>query len=197
MATAINRSRAMPQTELSDAPPILGPIIKNKPEDLATKTVNGIVKILVYLDSPWIAETALPYIEDYISMLAPEVKVEIYLLQVITHTTHYRLGDGVVTTVPYTEEEITQTANKAKDYLNQAGETLRSKGSMVVAKVGIKTDASKEILKTAEEISANLIVMFTHKRSWLSRLAFGSVTDKLLRREDDVPVMVVRVDDYS
>jgi len=197
MATAINRSRAMSQTELSDAPPILSPITKNAHKGSAIKTVNKTVKILVYLDSPWIAETALPYIENYISVLAPEVKVEIHLLQVITHTTHYRLGDGVVTMVPYTEEEIKQTTNKAKDYLNQAGETLRSKGSMVVAKVGIKTDASKEILKTAKEISANLIVMFTHKRSWLSRLAFGSVTDKLLRREDDVPVMVVRVDDYS
>jgi len=154
------------------------------------------MKILVYLDGPGIGETALPYIEDYISMLAPEVKVEIYLLQVITHTTHYRLGDGVVTMTPYTEEEIKQTTSKAKDYLNQAGDSLRSKGSTVAAKVGIKTDASKEIVKTAEEISANLIMIFTHKRSWLSRLAFGSVTDKVLRREDDVPVMVVRVDDY-
>ena len=197
MATAINRSRAMPQTELSDAPPILGPITKNAHKGPAIKTVNRIVKILVYLDGTGIAETALRYIEDYISMLAPEVKVKIHLLQIITHLTHYRLGDGVVTMVPYTEEEIEQTTNKAKDYLNQAGEPLRSKGSTVATKVGIKTDASKEIIKTAEEISANLIVMFTHKRSWLSRLAFGSVTDKVLRREDDVPVMVVRVDDYS
>jgi len=197
MATAINKSKVMPQTELSDAPPILGPITKNKHEDLAIRTVNRIVKILVYLDSPWIAETALPHIEDYISVLAPGVKVEIYLLHVIAHTTHYRLGDGVVVTAPYAEEEIKETTNKAKDYLNQAGEPLRSRGSTVTAKVGIKTDASKEIIRTAKEISANLIVMFTHKRSWLSRLAFGSVTDKLLRWGDDVPVMVVRVDDYS
>ncbi|MFC2003500.1 universal stress protein [Chloroflexota bacterium] len=196
MATDINRSRAMPQTELSDDPPILSPITKNNHKGPAINTMNKIVKILVYLDSPWIAETALPYIEDYISMLAPEVKVEIYLLQVITHTTHYRLGDGVVTMDPYTEEEIKQTINKAKGYLNHAGEPLRSKGATVSAKVGIKTDPSKEIVKTAEEISANLIVLFAHKRSWLSRLAFGSVTDKVLRREDDVPIMVVRVDDY-
>ena len=135
MATAINKCRVMPQTELSDAPPILGSITKNNRKGQAIKTVNKIVKILVYLDGPGIGETALPYIEDYISMRAPEVKVEIYLLQVITHTTNYRLGDGVVTMVPYTEEEIKQTTSKAKDYLNQAGEPLRSKGATVAAKV--------------------------------------------------------------
>ncbi|MFC1904792.1 universal stress protein [Chloroflexota bacterium] len=197
MATSINQSRAMPQTELSNSPPILGSITKNKHEDLAIKTVNRIVKILVYLDSPWIAEAALPYIEDYISVLAPEVEVEIYLLHVITHTTNYRLGDGVVIADPYTEEEIKQTTNKTKDYLNQTGELLRRKGATVSAKVGINTDSSKEIEKTAEEISANLIVLFTHRRSWLSRLAFSGVADKVLQRKDDVPIMVVRVDDYS
>ncbi|MFC1907333.1 universal stress protein [Chloroflexota bacterium] len=197
MATAINKGKVAPQSEFSDASQVIVPITKNAHKGPAIKTANKTVKILVYLDGTGIAETALRYIEDYTSMLAPEVKIKIHLLQVITHMTHYRLGDGVVTMVPYTEDEIKQTTDKATDYLNQAGEPLRSKGLTVATRVGIKTEPSKKIVKTAEEISADLIVMFTHKRSWLSRLAFGSVTDKVLRREDDVPVMVVRVDDYS
>ena len=198
MTTNIHRDRVVSQTEYFDDELILDPITKTTDKGTIAKnarTVNKIARILLYLDDPWIAEAALSYIEDYISMLAPEVKIEIYFLQVIAKLTHYRVGDGVVTTVPYTGGEIKQATNEAMDYINKATEPLRSKGVTVVAKVGTRNDASKEIVKTAEEISADLIVMFTHKRSGLGRLAFGSVTDRVLRREDDVPVMVVRVDD--
>jgi len=195
MTTNIHRDRVVSQTEYFDDESILDPITKttNKgPVAKNAKTVNKIARILLYLDDPWIAEAALSYIEDYISMLAPEVKVEIYFLQVIAKMTHYRLGDGVVTTVPYTEEEIKQTTNEAMDYINKATEPLRSKGVTVVAKVGTRTDASKEIVKTAEEINANLIVMFTHRKSWLNRLNFGSVADKVLWREKYIPIMIVK-----
>ena len=53
-------------------------------------------------------------------------------------------------------------------------------------------DASEEIIKAAEEINADLIAMSTHGRSGLSRWAFGSVTDKVLRRGGRVPILTVR-----
>ena len=52
-------------------------------------------------------------------------------------------------------------------------------------------DAAEEILKTANEIGADMIAMSTHGRSGLSRFAHGSVTDKVLRRAV-IPVLVVR-----
>ena len=84
-----------------------------------------------------------------------------------------------------------ETNKKATDYLNKVGETLRSKGATVTARVGIG-DASEEIIKVAEEINADLIAMSTHGRSGLSRWAFGSVTDKVLRRGGQVPILTVR-----
>ncbi|MFC1990151.1 universal stress protein [Chloroflexota bacterium] len=194
MTTTVKRGSMVPQTEYCDDESILGPIAKTMDKGPVTRTANKVERTLLCLDGPWIGEAALSYIEDYISRLAPKLKVEIYLLQVITEMTHYRVGDGTVTIVPYTEEETKQAANETRGYLNQAGEPLRKKGLTVVAKVSIGADASKEIVKTAEEIGANLIVMFTNKRSWLSRLASGSVTDKVLRREENIPIMVVRTE---
>lgn len=194
MSTTINRGRVAPRTEYFDAESILSPIAKTTDKGPATQTANKMEKVLICLDGPWMAEAALSYIEDYIARLAPEVKVEIYLLQVITEIKHYRIGDGTVTTVPFTGEEIKQTMDETVDYLNKAAELLRSKRATVIAKVGIGTDASKEIVKIAEEIGATLIVMFKQTKSWLDHLTFGSVTDKVLRREKSIPVMAVRAE---
>ena len=56
------------------------------------------------------------------------------------------------------------------------------------SKVG---EAADEIVKAADEINADIIAMSTHGRSGLSRWAFGSVTDKVLRGGNK-PVLVVR-----
>jgi len=149
-------------------------------------------KIVVPLDGSKIGEAALPYVEDLVSKLSPEVKVEVVLLQVLSRLTRtVTAGEAAALQVPYTEEELKQYEKKATDYLNKIGESLRSKGATVTAEVLIG-DASQEIVKTAEEINANLIAMATHGRSGLSRWAFGSVTDKVLRREGRIPIVMVR-----
>jgi len=148
--------------------------------------------ILLCLDGPGIADTALPYIENHISSLLPGIKAKVYLFQVITETTQYKVVDGAVTTTPYTEDEKRQIKNKAVNYLNQIGEPLRNMGVTVIAKVAINTNVSKEIINNAKKINANLIVMFSQKKSWLSRLLFGSVSDKVVRLEDKIPVTVIQ-----
>ena len=125
------------------------------------------------------------------SKLSPEVKVEVTLLQVLRPVHPHIVSGYEVPDIAYTEKEMEETKKKAIDYLNKAGETLRSKGATVTAKVGIG-DASEEIIKVAEEINADLIAMSTHGRSGLSRWAFGSVTDKVLRRGGRVPILTVR-----
>ena len=148
-------------------------------------------KILIPLDGSKFGESALPYVEDLLSKLSPEVKVEVTLLQVLRPVSPYTVGGYEVPAVAYTENEIDESRNKAVDYLDKAGVTLRSKGAIVKAKVAIG-DASEEIIKAADEIKADLIAMSTHGRSGLSRWAFGSVTDKVLRRGGRVPVLTVR-----
>jgi len=76
------------------------------------------------------------------------------------------------------------------DYLDKTGENLRSEGAIVKTKVSIG-DATEEILKAANEINANLVAMSTHGRSGISRWAFGSVTDRVLRA-GTIPILTVR-----
>ena len=148
-------------------------------------------KIVVPLDGSKIGEAALPYVGDLVSKLSPQVKVEVVLLQVLGRLTHTIAAGTAATEVPYTEEEMKQHENKAMDYLNEVGETIKSKGATITAKVVVGS-TSEEIVRIAEEINANLIAMSTHGRSGFSRWAFGSVTDKVLRREGRIPITMVR-----
>jgi len=148
-------------------------------------------KILVPLDGSKVGEAALPYVEDLVSKLSPEVKVEIILLQVLSSIAPHVTGGYATPEVAHTREELELNKKKAEDYLNKVGEALTSKGATVTAKVAMGV-AADEIVKTAEEIKANLIAMSTHGRSGLSRWAFGSVTDRVLRREGTIPITVVR-----
>ncbi len=148
-------------------------------------------RTLVPLDGSKIGEAALLYVEGLVSRLAPGEKVEVTLFQVISPPTHRVETAGEIFDVPYTEEEIELVKKKVLDYLDKAGEGLRSKGAIVRCKVGVG-EAAEEIIKAEGEINADLVAMSTHGRSGISRWAFGSVADKVLRA-GKVPVLIVRV----
>jgi len=148
-------------------------------------------RILVPLDGSKIGEAALPYVEDLVSKLSPEVKAEVILLQVLSPVTSYITRGYAIPDVDHTKEEMEQNRKKAEEYLNKTGEALRNKGVAVTAEVR-EGSAAEEIVKLAEEINANIIAMSTHGRSGLSRWAFGSVTDRVLRLEGKIPIAMVR-----
>ena len=147
-------------------------------------------RILVPLDGSKVGEAALAHVEQLVSKMAPEVKTEVILFQVISSLAHYVIAGEASVQVPYTDKEIAQIKKKAKDYLDKAGEGLRSKGITVKTKVATGK-AAEEIVKATDELKADLIAMSTHGRSGFSRLTFGSITDKVLRT-GNVPVLVVR-----
>lgn len=150
-------------------------------------------RTLIPLDGSRMGEAALSYVEELVSKLAPGKKVEVTLFQVVSSVT-YRVGlaaAGGAIEVPYTEEELKQIKKKAMDYLDKAGEGLKKKGATVRCKVGVGK-AAEEIIKAEDEIKADLVAMSTHGRSGLSRWAFGSVTDRVLRG-GKVPLLLVRV----
>ena len=147
-------------------------------------------RILIPLDGSEIGEAALPHIVELVNKVTPGLKVEVTLFQVVSSLTHAVVAGGYVVQAPYTEAEIEQIKNKAMDYLDKAGEELISKGAIVKTKVGIGS-AAEEIIKAADELNADLIAMSTHGRSGISRWAFGSITDRVLRGAN-VPVVVVR-----
>jgi len=148
-------------------------------------------KIVVPLDGSKVGEAALPYVEDIVSKLSPEVETEVVLLQVLAPASIPTVSGRTPDITLYSEQQLEETEKKAMDYLNQTGEALRSKGVTVTAKVAVG-DAAEQIVKVAGEIEVNLIAMSTHGRSGFSRWAFGSVTDKVLRREGRIPIAMIR-----
>ena len=147
-------------------------------------------RILLPLDGSKVGEAALPLVDDLVSKLLPGSKVEITLLQVVSSLTYYIIAGEAGVKVPYTEKEMEQIKKKAMDYLGKTGKSLKSKGATVKIKVGIGNPAD-EIIRVADEINANLIAMSTHGRSGISRWAFGSITDRVLRGAAK-PILLVR-----
>ena len=147
-------------------------------------------KILVPLDGSKIGEAALPYIEELVSKLQPEPKVEVTLLQVVSSMAHWIIAGEATAKVAYTEEEMKQIKGKAMDYLNRTGEILRNRGAIV--KVEVRTGrAADEIIKCADEMKVDLVAMSTHGRSGITRWAFGSVTGRVLQSVN-APILTVR-----
>jgi nucleotide-binding universal stress UspA family protein len=147
-------------------------------------------KILLPLDGSQVGEAALPLVSDLVSKLLPGSKVEITLLQVVSSLPYYVVAGEAGLQIPYTDAELEQSRRKALDYLEATGESLKSTGATVQVKVGIGNPAD-EILRVADEINANVIAMSTHGRSGITRWAFGSITDRVLRGAS-TPIFLVR-----
>jgi nucleotide-binding universal stress UspA family protein len=79
----------------------------------------------------------------------------------------------------------------AEQRLADLAAKLKEKGITARTTVGLANDAAMEILRNAEHEHADLIVIATHGMTGWRRLAFGSVTDKVVRTAD-CPVLVLR-----
>jgi nucleotide-binding universal stress UspA family protein len=147
-------------------------------------------RILIPLDGSRVGEAALPYIKELVAKLSPSVKVEITLFQSVSSLTHYVIAGEASAPVPYTEPEMAQIKKKAEEYLAKVGQEFQAKNVVVRSEVGVGK-AAEEINKAADEFDVDLITMSTHGRSGISRWAFGSVTEKILR-SGNRPVLMVR-----
>ncbi len=149
-------------------------------------------RIVVPLDGSEVGESALPYVEDILTKLLPEVEREVITLQVLTPVSATKIVSGrEIPDAPASQEEKEQREKEALDYLNRAGRFLESKGIKVTARVAVG-DAVEQIIHVAEEVDADLIALSTHGRSGLSRWAFGSVTERVLRSGGRTPIVVIK-----
>lgn len=147
-------------------------------------------RILVPLDGSKVGEAALPVIEQLIDKLAPGSQVEITLIGVITLLRHWVVVGEASAPVSYTDEELNVIKDKVAGNLARVSEEIQ-RPNVTIKTIVAAGNAAEEILKAAEEINADLIAMSTHGRSGLRRLAFGSVTDKVLHGAR-IPVLMVR-----
>jgi nucleotide-binding universal stress UspA family protein len=153
-------------------------------------------RILIPLDCSKTGEAALRYVEGLVSRLAPAAKVEVTLFHAITTLTHgvvVPVGEMGSVTKPYTDSELEQKKVEVTEYLKEVGEGLTSQGATVTSKVTVGKASAEEIIKAEEEVNADLVAMSTHGRHGLTRWAFGSVTEKVLRG-GKVPVLMVRAE---
>jgi nucleotide-binding universal stress UspA family protein len=147
-------------------------------------------RVLVPLDGSKVGEAALPVIEQLISKIPSGTKIEVILIGVITLLRHWVVVGEASAPVSYTEDELTIIKDRVSNYLEKTGDALKKKGVSVKIIV-VSGNASDEILKAADQNSADLIAMSTHGRSGLRRLAFGSITDKVMHGSR-IPVLMVR-----
>jgi len=148
--------------------------------------------IVVALDGSEEGESALPYVHDLLSKLSPEVEREVILLRVVPRAKVYvRSENTAILDESATERETERVKKEALGYLEKARQCMTLAGVQVRCEV-VVGDAPEGIVKTSETMDADLIAMSTHGRSGLSRWAFGSVADKVLRLKGRTPVVVVR-----
>jgi nucleotide-binding universal stress UspA family protein len=94
----------------------------------------------------------------------------------------------------FNEAEFEQELHKdAEKRLTVLANQLKAKGVKVRSELGLANDVGMEIIRIGEQNKADLIVIATHGMTGWHKLAFGSVTDKVVRASH-LPVLVLRAE---
>ncbi len=142
-------------------------------------------KILVPLDGSELAECVLPHVESIAKGCGVR---EVILVRVAEP---FNLPSGYAYLSPEQIKEIdTENEVIAKDYLNQMVSQVKLDGVKVQTQV-IIGKAADSLADYATKNGFDLIVIATHGRSGISRWAWGSVADRVLRSAC-VPVLMIR-----
>lgn len=139
-------------------------------------------KILVPLDGSKTAEGVLPHAKA----LAYSEGAQLILLTVAANPAlDYAFSDPGIAQRAEEEEQ-----SRSKKYMAQVETNLKAAGFKVsvVLRVGAVADV---ILRTAEELQADVIAMSTHGRTGPARWLLGSVAERVVR-SSKVPVMLIR-----
>jgi nucleotide-binding universal stress UspA family protein len=148
-----------------------------------------IKKILVPIDGSKRALKALEYAVD----LAKQTGSLLILLSVIDKTSFYGLQ-----TIP-SESSPTHLLETLEDYLRQTSEAYVAEAEGLCRSKGVESQnivkdghPFEEIIKAAEDMKIDLIVMGSHGKSALMGALLGSVTMRVIHMETKVPVLIVR-----
>jgi nucleotide-binding universal stress UspA family protein len=151
-------------------------------------------KVLVPLDGSKASEAVLPYVVELVSRF----KNSIMLIHVVERVFHvypvyesavYYGGAGMVQ-VPYNAEEMKPYKQAADEYIQKVNERLSAENIKTDYEVKIGSP-SEEIIKAADEMKADLVIMSTHGHSGFGRWDHGSIADKVLHG-GNTPLLLVR-----
>ncbi len=143
-------------------------------------------KILVPMDGSELAECVLPHVETIVKGCGV---ASVVFIRAVTEGVAGRRGPTFFTENEWKQIEARSEAG-AQEYLKGLTGKLHWGAVPVQGEVALG-DAAATIADYADKNGIDLIVMATHGRSGLSRIAWGSVADRVLRSVK-VPVLMVR-----
>ncbi len=153
------------------------------PELMSKRRKKMYQKIMAPLDGSELAECVLPHIES----IAKGCSVKsVVLVSVVDPATFPSSG-------VYEHERIrieSHYKSASGQYLRQVASRLEYDGADLETEV-IVGKAPESLAEYAEKNDVDLIIIATHGRSGISRWAWGSVADRILRSAC-VPVLMVR-----
>jgi nucleotide-binding universal stress UspA family protein len=119
--------------------------------------------------------------------LADQFKAELCLVYVVPALPKLPADVSIFKEGEYEQKLHADAARR----LGSLVEKLKERGIQARSIVGTANDVGMELLRIAEQEKADLIVIATHGMTGWRRLAFGSVTEKVVRTAD-CPVLVLR-----
>lgn len=153
------------------------------PEACAERKFN---KVLVPLDGSKASEVVIPHVSE----LASKLKTEVVLFQVVAPSYFVYAIPGEAVLQPHSPEDLQNMIEHSKFYLDKVSAEFRDKGIETTSEVGIGGPA-EEIIRVADEMQVDMVIMSTHGHSSISLWAFGSNADKVLHA-GNTPVLLVR-----
>jgi nucleotide-binding universal stress UspA family protein len=148
-------------------------------------------KVLIALDynptAQKVAETGY--------LLAKSLDAEVTLLHVITDPAFYTTSgfspvmgyNGFVDVGPTILESTEGLKDASLQYLDKTRKHLKDSSIHTLVNEG---DTAETILKTAEDLHANVIVMGSHSQKWLENILMGSVTEEVLKKSS-IPLFII------
>lgn len=159
---------------------------------LKTENLN-MKKILIALDY----SEATNKVVNAGAQLAKAFGAEVVLVHVLSEVTYYSSLNysPIIGFDSFSNMDIVQTS-AIEDVRNAAGEFLKKvkeqeglPNADVIVREG---DFADEILITAEDSNAGVIVMGSHSRRGIDKILMGSVAEKVLHKSD-VPVYIIPI----
>ncbi len=128
--------------------------------------------------------------------LASSLKAELYIMNVVEKEIPMLMARGFIVPsadVKVIEKVIDRVTEEAKRRLNQMANELAQKHSISVVPVVEMGMPFERIIKKAEELEVDLIVVGSHGKTGIEKLLLGSVSEKVARKAE-TNVLIVRAD---
>lgn len=143
-------------------------------------------KILAPLDGSELGECSLEHVKAIATGCSVPEVILLRVIEPLSAATVASLAEAGGNWVTAAENE---NRDQSKDYVAKMVKQLNREGLATKGETPYGR-ADEEILKYAEKNKVDLIIMSTHGRSGISRWAFGSVTDRVVRHST-IPVLIV------